>query len=137
MTEPSSSPDPAASWSVSGDEAAELMRLHREQLLAFERIPEEPETARDAPDLSLDDIPEDLRALVAEYEQARPGVTLTPLRYITIGGVDGGDVVGAAELPDEGVVSFVLTCTVADAGRVDVTSRVFVAGATPPSAESA
>jgi hypothetical protein len=137
MTEPSSSQEPAAPWSVSGDEAAELMRLHREQLLAFERVAEEPEAARDAPDLSLDNIPEDLRALVAEYEQARPGVTLTPLRYITIGGTDGTSVVGAAELPDEGVVSFVLTRTIADAARVDVSSRVFVAGTTPPSAESA
>ncbi len=137
MTEPSSSPEPAAPWSVSGDEAAELMRLHREQLLAFERVAEEPEAARDAPDLSVDDIPEDLRALVSEYEQARPGVTLTPLRYITIGGGEGPDVVGAAELPDEGVVSFVLTRTVADGARVDVTSRVLVAGATPGSAGSA
>ena len=118
------------------------MRLHREQLLTFERVAEEHEegrsaAARGAPGLSLDDIPEDLRALATEYEQSRPGVTLSPLRYITIGGPDGGNVIGTAELPDEGIVSFVLTRTIADVGRVDVTSRVFVASEAPRSDESA
>ena len=134
MTEPPSSPRAASPWSVSGDEAAELMRLHREQLSAFEDIPGEPEEgaraeARQPRELSADDLPEDLRELVGEYERSRPGVRLTPLRYITIGGPGGAAVAGAGELPDDGLVSFVVTRTIAGADRVEVTSRIFVAGA--------
>lgn len=142
MTEPPSSPTAASPWSVSGDEAAELMRLHREQLLAFEHIPTEPEEgaraeARQPRELTLGDLPEDLRELVGEYERSRPGVRLTPLRYITIGGPDGATVAGAAELPDDGLVSFVVTRTIADAERTEVTSRIFVAGAAAASDQAA
>jgi hypothetical protein len=132
----------ASPWSVSGDEAAELMRLHREQLLAFEDIPTEPEEgaraeARRPRELTLDDLPEDIRELVGEYERSRPGVRLTPLRYITIGGPGGATVAGAAELPDDGLVSFVVTRTIADAERAEVTSRIFVAGAAVASDQAA
>jgi hypothetical protein len=145
MTEPPSSPTTASPWSVSGDEAAELMRLHREQLRAFEDIPGEPEEgvraeARQPAELTLDDLPEDLRRLVGEYERSRPGVRLTPLRYITIGGPGGpggAAVAGAAELPDDGLVSFVVTQTIADAERVEVTSRIFVARAAAASGQAA
>src|SRR5437764_10128951 len=91
MTEPPSSPPTSSPWSVSGDEAAELMRLHREQLLAYEEIATEPEEgaqveARRPQELILDELPEDVRELVERYEGSRPGVKLTPLRYIAIGG---------------------------------------------------
>jgi hypothetical protein len=135
MTEKSPSREPAQPWSVSGDEAGELMRLHRQQLIAFDRTAEDEKEV--GADLSLDDIPEDLRALVAEYEKSRPGVTLRPLRYITIGGTAGPNVAGTAELPDEGIVTFVFTRTIADGERADVTSRVLVAGTTSHRVESA
>jgi hypothetical protein len=38
-------------------------------------------------------------------------------------------VAGAADLPDDGLVSLVVTRTIADAGRADVTSRILVARA--------
>jgi hypothetical protein len=142
MTEPPSSPTTASPWSVSGDEAAELMRLHREQLRAFEDIPRESEEgvraeARQPAELTLDDLPADLRRLVGEYERSRPGVRLTPLRYITIGGPGGAAVAGAAELPDDGLVSFVVTQTIADADRAEVTSRILVARAAAASGQAA
>jgi hypothetical protein len=134
MTEPASSPMTASPWGVSGAEAAELMRLHREQLLAFEDIPTEPEEgaraeARQPRELTLEDLPEDLREHVGEYERSRPGVRLTPLRYIAIGGPGGAAVVGTAELPDDGLVTFVVTRTIADTERAEVTSRTLVARA--------
>jgi hypothetical protein len=124
---------PTSPWSVSGDEAAELIRLHREQLLAYDVSTEEPEEAKRAeappPKLSLADVDEDLRELVARYQDSRPGVKLTPLRYITIGGPDGTTVAGSAELPDTGLVSLVITQTIVDTERADVTSRILVAKA--------
>jgi hypothetical protein len=117
---------------VSGDEAAELMRLHRDQLLTFEDVSTEPEDGTKAEtrrqrEFTLEDLSEDLRELVREYQRSRPGAQLTPLRYITIGGPHGATVAGAGELPDDGLVSFVITRTIADAERAEVTSHVFVA----------
>jgi hypothetical protein len=124
----------ASPWSVSGDEAAELMRLHREQLLAYDDVStEEPEEGEKAeappPKLNPADVDEDLRELVARYQDSRPGVKLTPVRYITIGAPDGTTVVGSAELPDTGLVSLVITQTIVDTERADVTSRILVAKA--------
>jgi hypothetical protein len=112
------------------------MRLYREQLLTLEDISTEPASdlaaeARRPPEPTLDDLPDDLRELAREYESSRPGVRLTPLRYITIGGADGLTVAGTADLPDDGLVSLFVTRTIADADRAEVTSRVLLARAAP------
>lgn len=134
MTDPPSPSTTSSSWRVSDEDAAELMRVHREQLLMYEDLSTEPPedaetTARRPRELTLDDLTEDVRELVAQYEESRPSVRLTPLRYITIGGPEGATVVGAAELPDDSLVSLVVTRTIADAERADVTSRILVAQA--------
>jgi hypothetical protein len=134
MTDQPSASATSSSWHVSGDEAAELMRLHREQLLAYEDIATEPpDEAEGEPsrpqELTHDDLADDVRALVADYEQARPDVRLTPLRYITIGSPDGTTVIGSADLPEDGLVSLVVTRTIADAEHAEVTSRILVAQA--------
>ena len=135
MTEPPS-PTEANPWQVTGEEARELMRLHREQLRTYDTVPAEPPKKgakakkHKPPELSLDDVDEDVRKLVAQYELSHPGVGIEPLRYITVGGSEEATVVGAEELADEGLVTFVVTETIADDERAEVTSRMFVARAT-------
>jgi hypothetical protein len=133
MTDQPSSSSIASPWQASDEELAELLRLHREQLLLYEDLPAEPgEGARAAASpkkLTLDDVDEDLRELVARYEESRPGVKLTPLRCVTIGGPEGTTVVGSAELPADGLVSLVVTQTIASEERAEVTSRILVARA--------
>jgi hypothetical protein len=136
MAEPPPSPSEASPWQVSGDEARELMRLHREQLRAYDSVPDEPPeegvTAKKAEraELSLDDVGEDVRKLVAQYELSHPGVDIEALRYITVGGSEDAIVVGVEELSDEELVTFVVTETIADDERAEVTSRMLVARAT-------
>lgn len=127
---------PASStfWGVSGEEAVELMRLHREQIVMYEgllaALEDRPESeARHPRELTLDDLDEKVRELLARYERSRPGIRLTPLRYITIGGPEGSTAVGSADLPHDGLVSLMVTETIAGAERVAVTSRVLVAAA--------
>lgn len=141
MSEPPSSRDTTSPWSVSGDEAAQLMRLHREQLLVFEEVPTQPHegakaATRESRELSIGDVDADVRALVARYEGSHPGVRITPLRYITIGGREQATVVGTEELADEGLVSFVVTETILDDGLAEVTSRMLVAKTTAPDRSS-
>lgn len=134
MTDFPSSSTTSGSWEVSGQDASELMRSLREQLLLYETVFTESQQglaaqASPSEQLNLDDVAEDVRELVAEYERTRQGVRLTPLRYITIGGPNGVTVVGSADLPDDGLVSIITTRTIADAGRAEVTSRILVASA--------
>jgi hypothetical protein len=136
MTKPPPSPAEASPWQVTGDEARELMRLHREQLRTYDGVPPEPakkgaKAKEGKPrELSLDDVDEDVQELVAQYERSHPGVGIAPLRYITIGGREKATVVGAQELADDGLVTFVVTETIADDERAEVTSRMLVARAT-------
>jgi hypothetical protein len=134
MTDPPSSSTTSVSWGVSGQDASELMRSLREQLLMYENLSPESQQgmtaqARPSEQLTLDDVAEDVRELMVQYERSRPGVRLTPLRYITIAGPDGVTVAGSADLPDDGLVSIITTRTIAEAGRVEVTSRILVASA--------
>jgi hypothetical protein len=134
MTDPPS-PTEASPWQVTGDEAREVMRLHREQLRNYDAVPAEPpkkgaKAKEKLPELSLDDVDEDVRKLVARYELSHPGVAIEPLRYIRVGGSEEATVVGAEELADEGLVTFVLTETIADDERAEVASRMLVARAT-------
>jgi hypothetical protein len=120
---------------VSGDEAAELMRLHREQVRMYDDIrtepPEEGQKAvmRESRELTIEEFDEDIRGLVARYESSHPGVRITPLRYVAIGGREEATVVGVDELPDERLVTFVVTETILDGERAEVTSRMLVARA--------
>jgi hypothetical protein len=136
MADQPPSPTEGRLWQVTGDAARELMRVHREQVAAYDEVPPDPPadsvrtTTREARALDLDDLAADVRALVERYEQTHPGVRIKPLRYIEIGGDDGATVVGEAELPAEGLVTLALTATVADDERAEVTSRMLVAEAT-------
>jgi hypothetical protein len=136
MADPLPSPSEASPWQVTGEEARELMRLHREQLRSYDTVPAEPPEKGakakkyEPSELSLDDVDEDVRKLVAQYALSHPGVDIEPLRYITIGGSEAATVVGAEELADERMVTFVVTETIADDERAEVRSRVLVARAT-------
>jgi hypothetical protein len=46
MTDPPSSSTTSSSWGVSEEEAAELMRVHRDQLLMYEELSTEPAGTR-------------------------------------------------------------------------------------------
>ena len=132
MPDPPASPMPS-SWQVSEEELAQLLSLHREQLLLYDELPTEPDEGAKAeakpPKLNLDGVEQYVRELVAQYEGSRPGVKLKPLRYITVGGPDGTTVAGTAELPDSGLVTLVVTQTILDSERAEVSSRILVASA--------
>ena len=66
------------------------------------------------------------RKLFTRYDTSYPGVTIEPLRYLKVGGSEQATVVGAEDLPDEGLVTFVVTETIADDERAEVTSRMLV-----------
>ena len=131
MSEPPARAE-ATPWQVTGEEARELMRLHREQLRSYDTVPSEPpkkgtKAKKIQPaELSLDDVEEDVRKLVTRYETSYPGVTIEPLRYLKVGGIEQATVVGAEDLPDEGLVPFVVSETIADDERAEVTSRMLV-----------
>lgn len=141
--EPTATPHP---WSIAGDSARMLLRLHREQMLRYSDVPTLP--ARDAQnnrgdtltppresrgELSLATVPVGLQRMVQEYERDHPGVRLAPRRFLVVG--DGEHVqVGSetADLPGEDeLVSLVITETALDAVRVRVRSQLLIAALVP------
>lgn len=143
MTESSNNDAASSPWIATGAPARELLRTYRDQLRGYAKAPsQEPDEARLAdtdqrqPPLTLDDLSADICAMLSRYERSRPGVRLTPVRYVTIGGDEAPAVMGSGDLPpDDRFVSLVITETVVDAERAVVRSRMLVAERTSLDAE--
>lgn len=123
-------------WSLSGEEARATVREYRAQLLRYTGIPAPPDAGLSlvnsdagATRLSKDELPPELRRLVAEYERARPGVCLVPVRYVVVDGSEGVSVPPAPdELPDaEEMVSLSVTETLLSAEQVQVRTWLLIA----------
>jgi hypothetical protein len=132
VTLPDETGQPAA-WAAPAVSASELLRLHRDQVIAYTTVPspEEPGASQVAP-LTRADLPPDVLRLVERYEAEHQDVELTPLRYVSLG-PPGESAAAAADaaLPAEGeVVSLAVTESIVDAERVEVRSRVLLAAVT-------
>jgi hypothetical protein len=138
MTFPDRTGEPPG-WTAPVASASELLRLHRDQVVAYttpyasERgAPAEAGESPVAP-LGGDGLPPDIVRLVERYEAHHPDVRLTPLRYVSVG-PPGESTAAAAEaaLPGESdLVSLAVTESVVDAEGVEVRSRVLLAALVP------
>ena len=134
MDQPKNATPVAPSWGLSGNDAREVLRQHREHLLRYATVPpmptdEAPARAVEEPVLSIDDLPDQLQRLVHRYESDWPNVRLVPRGYIVTGPT--GDVpapIGLGDVPavDE-LVSFAVTETVVSSDKVEVRSHLLVA----------
>lgn len=140
--QPFSTPQPAP-WRVTGVEARDMLRLYREQLANVGPLPidESAEERRGAaapppPQLSLTDLPADIRGLIAQYESSHPGQHLTPLGLATPGADETPSWISSGDLPeDDQLVILAITDTALDAGLAEVRSRVLYARRTTSEAK--
>lgn len=79
-------------------------------------------------------MPADIVRLIERYKAEHPGVRLIPLRYVSVGSPaeSMAATIDAALPPDGDLVSLIVTETMVDAGRVEVRSRILLAGITRP-----
>jgi len=142
--EPGNKQSTTPGWSAPTGQAGEILRLHRAQVAVYTTEPSAAEGAEDesgraaqrtqpvAPALSRDDLPPEMRQLLENYEASHSGVTLTPVRYVSIGAPGQSAMPAPGDLPpDAALVSLVLTQTIVDAEQIDVRSRVLLATRTP------
>ena len=140
MDQPENVASTTQSWGLSGDDAREALRQHREHLLRYANVPAMPADdspagadSREEPGLSVDDLPEQLQRLVRSYERDWPEVRLVPRGYIATGPTgDALPSIGLGEVPaDDELVSFAVTETVMSSKSVQVRTHLFIAARVP------
>jgi hypothetical protein len=135
MTFPDPSEGPSV-WAAPAGPVADLIRIHRDQVLAYTTVPSPASEGAGPPGTppGLVSLPADIVRLVERYEAEHPGVRLMPLRYVSVGSPSESTAVTLdAALPsDSDLVSLIVTETMVDAGRVEVRSRILLAGITRP-----
>lgn len=136
----------------SAADALQALRQYREQLLLYRDIPPLPPDDGDADEdgpsrptaeptrepVALQDVPGQLRRLLADYERAHPEVRVVPVALFGSWEPEGELPTGRLdELPDEDeMVCFSVTETTLSASSAEVRTRTLVAAIAPTDAGS-
>jgi hypothetical protein len=137
---------------VSGEEAdlpvvdaREVVRQYRDQLALYLELPplppEDADTGEQQPPpergVALEELPDSLRQLVADYERTHPDVRLVPLAVLRSGQAEQQALAAGSlvELPDEdSIVCFSVTETTLSAESAQVRTHTLVASLAPADA---
>jgi hypothetical protein len=128
--------DEQTGWSAPGASATDVLRLMRAQLAASSPVPTEdgaPGSDSTAAPLDRAALSPDVLTLMERWEAEHAGERLRPLRYVAAGpAAEQAAAVTPGDLPPPAdLVGLAVTETVADAGRVEVRSRVLLAARAP------
>lgn len=126
--------DERTGWAEPMATSADLIRQHRDQVLAY--TTGAAEGGRKLPDLTRSSLPAPMANLVEQYEAGHPGVRLQPLRFVSAG-PSGQDFAAAADVPippESELVSLSVTESSVDAGHVEARCHIMLAARIRPGA---